>query len=73
MSAFDIVEQGPPIEVFALMKAFTDDTFPQKVNLGAGGIHSYYIFLTVFYSILNKTIFKYYNVTRNRTCLPKKL
>lgn len=36
-SAFSVVEQAPPIEVFALGKAFVDDPFPQKVNLGAGG------------------------------------
>ncbi|XP_077293531.1 glutamate oxaloacetate transaminase 1 [Arctopsyche grandis] len=35
-SNFSIVEQAPPVEVFALMKAFTDDPHPQKVNLGAG-------------------------------------
>ncbi|XP_030748126.1 aspartate aminotransferase, cytoplasmic [Sitophilus oryzae] len=36
MSWFADLEQGPPIEVFALMKQFADDDFPQKVNLGAG-------------------------------------
>lgn len=36
-SVFSVVEQGQPIEVFALTKAFTDDTDPNKVNLGAGG------------------------------------
>ena len=37
-SKFAFVESAPPIEVFALNKAYVDDTFPQKVNLGVGGI-----------------------------------
>lgn len=36
-SRFAEVELGPPIEVFALNKAFTDDTFEHKVSLGVGG------------------------------------
>ncbi|XP_066255345.1 aspartate aminotransferase, cytoplasmic [Euwallacea similis] len=36
MSWFDSVELGPPIEVFQLTKQFTEDDFPQKVNLGVG-------------------------------------
>lgn len=36
-SIFDNVEQGPPIEVFALNKAFLEDSSPDKVNLGVGG------------------------------------
>lgn len=36
MSSFSSVEQGPPIEVFALTKQYTEDDFPQKVNLGVG-------------------------------------
>lgn len=36
MSWFSSVEQGPPIEVFALTKQYTEDDFPQKVNLGVG-------------------------------------
>lgn len=36
-SKFATVENAPPIEVFALNKAYVDDTFPQKVNLGVGG------------------------------------
>nr|CAH0110435.1 unnamed protein product [Daphnia galeata] len=35
-SKFASVENAPPIEVFALNKAYVDDTFPQKVNLGVG-------------------------------------
>lgn len=35
---FAAVQQGPPIEVFALTKAFVDDTVPEKVNLGVGGM-----------------------------------
>lgn len=33
---FSCVEMGPPIEVFALNKAFLEDKHPQKVNLGVG-------------------------------------
>ena len=36
MSKFSSVELGPPIEVFALTKAFQDDNFEKKVNLGVG-------------------------------------
>lgn len=36
-SRFDCVEQGPPIEVFQLMKLFTEDTYQNKVNLSVGG------------------------------------
>ena len=36
-SKFASVENAPPIEVFALTKAYTEDPFPQKVNLGVGG------------------------------------
>lgn len=35
-SIFDDIEKGPPIEVFALNKAFLEDTFENKVNLGVG-------------------------------------
>ena len=37
-SAFSTVENAPPIEVFALNKAYAEDAFPQKVNLGVGGM-----------------------------------
>lgn len=36
MSRYDGVQAGPPIEVFALTAAFTNDTSPNKVNLGVG-------------------------------------
>ena len=36
-SKFSGVENAPPIEVFALTKAYTEDPFLQKVNLGVGG------------------------------------
>jgi aspartate aminotransferase len=35
-SRFASVVEAPPIEVFALNKAYVEDTFPQKVNLGVG-------------------------------------
>lgn len=35
-SVFANVEVGPSIEVFELTKAYQQDTFPQKVILGAG-------------------------------------
>lgn len=34
---FTGIELGPPIEVFALSKAFQDDPHPTKVNLTIGG------------------------------------
>lgn len=39
-SVFDVVENGPPIEVFALNRAFTSDESSAKVNLGVGGKYS---------------------------------
>lgn len=36
-SIFDGIEMGPPIEVFALNKAFLENDSPNKVNLGVGG------------------------------------
>lgn len=36
MSVFENIEKGPAIEVFALNRAFQDDTFAQKTNLGVG-------------------------------------
>ncbi|CAH0557261.1 unnamed protein product [Brassicogethes aeneus] len=35
-SWFSKVIEGPPIEVFALNKAYAEDTFPNKVSLGVG-------------------------------------
>ena len=40
-SRFASVVEAPPIEVFALNKAYVEDTFPQKVNLGVGGAERY--------------------------------
>jgi len=34
---FTNVELAPPVEVFALVAAYNDDSHPQKVNLGIGG------------------------------------
>jgi aspartate aminotransferase len=36
-TVFTGIELGPPIEVFALSKAFQDDTHEPKVNLTIGG------------------------------------
>lgn len=38
---FTGIELGPPIEVFALSKAFSDDPGENKVNLTVGGKHTY--------------------------------
>lgn len=38
-SRFQGVEQGPPIEVFQLMKLFAEDTHLNKVNLSVGGMY----------------------------------
>jgi aspartate aminotransferase len=35
-SIYDIVQKGPAIEVFALNRAFLEDTNPNKANLGVG-------------------------------------
>ena len=37
LSRFSEVQQAPPIEVFAVVKAFNDDTHEKKVNLSIGG------------------------------------
>lgn len=34
---FSEVQTAPPIEVFAVVKAFNEDTFEKKVNLSIGG------------------------------------
>jgi aspartate aminotransferase len=36
-SRFSVVKVGPPIEVFAVNKAYLDDTSDLKVNLSVGG------------------------------------
>ncbi|CAG7718103.1 unnamed protein product, partial [Allacma fusca] len=36
MSRFAKIEAGAPIEAIALIKAFNEDTFPQKGNLSVG-------------------------------------
>jgi hypothetical protein len=38
MSRFAELTQDPPIEVFELTRQFNEDTHPNKVNLGVGGI-----------------------------------
>ncbi|XP_076367726.1 glutamate oxaloacetate transaminase 1 [Tachypleus tridentatus] len=35
-SRFSCVEEAPPVEIFALSKAYKEDPFPQKVDLGIG-------------------------------------
>lgn len=43
MSVFSVVQEGAPIEVFALTKAYQDDLYEKKVNLGVGGkMHFFY-------------------------------
>ena len=36
-SKFSVVQVGPPIEVFAVNKAYLDDPADVKVNLSVGG------------------------------------
>lgn len=36
-SIFTVVNQGPPVEVFQVNKAYNDDPSPKKVNLSVGG------------------------------------
>lgn len=37
MSVFSEVPQAAPVAVFKLSQDFSNDQFPQKVNLGVGG------------------------------------
>ena len=37
MSIFSNVQTAPPIEVFALTRAYNADQHPKKVNLSVGG------------------------------------
>jgi len=53
-SKFNAVETAPPIEVFALSKAYAEDPFPQKVNLGVGGTFSHFSVFTNKYKFFNK-------------------
>ena len=41
-SLFAEVPLAPPDAVFGLQKEFSDDSHPQKVNLGVGGMYSIY-------------------------------
>lgn len=56
MSRFAELTQDPPIEVFELTRQFNEDTHPNKVNLGVGGI---IVKLNISISIVytQKTIF----------------
>lgn len=36
-SRFQVVQQGPPIEVFQLNRMFLDDPHQNKINLSIGG------------------------------------
>lgn len=36
-SVFGDLQVGPQIEVFALVRKFNEDPFPEKVNLSVGG------------------------------------
>lgn len=49
MSRFSEVRLGPPIEVFALNKAYAEDTFEKKVSLGVGGKShlNFYFFIII--------------------------
>jgi hypothetical protein len=37
-SVFAEIESAAPIEVFQLISTYNEDIFPQKVNLGVGGL-----------------------------------
>ena len=45
-SRFAEVKTAPPIEVFALNRAYMEDTFENKVNLGVGGDLLYKVLIT---------------------------
>lgn len=38
MSVFNVVEAAAPVEIFALSKAYKEDSNPNKVDLGIGGL-----------------------------------
>ena len=49
---FSGLKLGLPIEVFALNKAFTEDTYEKKVNLSIGGmLHAFYL---IFNLVINR-------------------
>lgn len=45
MSIFSNVEEALPIEVFHLVKLFSEDDNPSKVNLTVGGM---YLFIYIY-------------------------
>lgn len=56
MSIFSDVEEAAPIEVFHLVKVFTEDEHPSKVNLTIGGTYtpvSHALYVSKFRSIYN--------------------
>lgn len=63
MSRYSKVLQGPPIEVFALNKAYTEDTYEKKVNLGVGGEENRFIlfFYATVSLLIAKTVFSLSN------------
>lgn len=46
-SVFTDLQVGAPIEVFAMNKAFMEDTSPNKVNLTIGGKYAMNIFFSL--------------------------
>lgn len=48
MSRFTGIELGPPIEVFALQKAYVDDKFDNKVSLAVGGKSEIFLYFSIY-------------------------
>lgn len=53
-SRFSGVKLGLPIEVFALQKVFTEDSYEKKVNLSVGGMYTDFRFNICIYNMTNK-------------------
>lgn len=51
-SRFDCVQCAPPVAIFALAKAYREDTNPNKVDLGIGGIWFFFLNSIKFYKNL---------------------
>lgn len=58
---FGLVKLGPPIEVFALNKAYIEDDNPNKVNLGVGGKFILVINMRIVLFAINYLLCQYKN------------
>ena len=47
MSKFSEIQQAAPIAVFALTAAYKEDSNPNKVNAGVGGMQCFMVFKVI--------------------------